>query len=299
MTPVLGHVGGGTLEPLQLVAVTVAAAAYTFRAQALAAQGRPVPAWRVACFAAGIVLIAAGLISPLAHMGEELLLAHMAQHLLVGDIAALLIVLGLTGPLLQPLLAIKAIDRLRVLTHPLIALPLWALSLYVWHIPALYQEALTNEAVHALQHACFIGFGVLMWMPLVGPLPVPSWFGIGPKIGYIVGVRFAGTILGNVFMWSNSVFYPAYAPGEAEFGISALSDQGTAGVIMTVEGGLVTLGVLAWLFLLWAQQDTERQRLVELAEERGVTLSEGRAERAVRAGEGGRLRERIEEDATA
>jgi putative membrane protein len=299
MTPVLGHVGGGTFEPLQLVAVTVAAAAYTFRAQALAAQGRSVPAWRVACFAAGIVLIAAGLISPLAHMGEELLLAHMAQHLLVGDIAALLIVLGLTGPLLQPLLAIKAIDRLRVLTHPLIALPLWALSLYVWHIPALYQEALTNEAVHALQHACFIGFGVLMWMPLVGPLPVPSWFGIGPKIGYIVGVRFAGTILGNVFMWSNSVFYPAYAPGEAEFGISALSDQGTAGVIMTVEGGLVTLGVLAWLFLLWAQQDTERQRLVELAEERGVTLSEGRAERAVRAGEGGRLRERIEEDATA
>lgn len=299
MTPVLGHVGGGTLEPLQLAAVTVAAAAYTFRAQALAAQGRPVPAWRVACFAAGIVLIAAGLISPLAHMGEELLLAHMAQHLLVGDIAALLIVLGLTGPLLQPLLAIKAIDRLRVLTHPLIALPLWALSLYVWHIPALYQEALTNEAVHALQHACFIGFGVLMWMPLVGPLPVPSWFGIGPKIGYIVGVRFAGTILGNVFMWSNSVFYPAYAPGEAEFGISALSDQGTAGVIMTVEGGLVTLGVLAWLFLLWAQQDTERQRLVELAEERGVALSEGRAERAVRAGEGGRLRERIEEDATA
>lgn len=299
MTPVLGHVGGGTLEPLQLVAVTVAAAAYTFRAQALAAQGRPVPAWRVACFAAGIALIAAGLISPLAHMGEELLLAHMAQHLLVGDIAALLIVLGLTGPLLQPLLAIKAIDRLRVLTHPLIALPLWALSLYVWHIPTLYQEALTNEAVHALQHACFIGFGVLMWMPLVGPLPVPSWFGIGPKIGYIVGVRFAGAILGNVFMWSNSVFYPAYAPGEAEFGISALSDQGTAGVIMTVEGGLVTLGVLAWLFLLWAQQDTERQRLVELAEERGVTLSEGRAERAVRAGEGGRLRERIEEDATA
>lgn len=299
MTPVLGHVGGGTLEPLQLVAVTVAAAAYTFRAQGLAAQGRPVPAWRVACFAAGIALIAAGLISPLAHMGEELLLAHMAQHLLVGDIAALLIVLGLTGPLLQPLLAIKAIDRLRVLTHPLIALPLWALSLYVWHVPALYQEALTNEAVHALQHACFIGFGVLMWMPLVGPLPVPSWFGIGPKIGYIVGVRFAGTILGNVFMWSNSVFYPAYAPGEAEFGISALSDQGTAGVIMTVEGGLVTLGVLAWLFLLWAQQDTERQRLIELAEQRGVTLSEGRAERAVRAGEGGRLRERIEEDATA
>ena len=67
---------------------------------------------------------------------------------------------------------------------------------------------------------------------------------------------------------------------------------------MTIEGGLVTLGVLAWLFLLWAQQDTERQKLVELAEEHGVPLSSERAERAVRAGEGGRLEERIEAQAT-
>jgi cytochrome c oxidase assembly factor CtaG len=297
MTPLLGHVGGGTFEPLQVAAVTVAAAAYSFRSITLAQEGRPVPVWRICCFAAGILLITAALVTPLAHMGGELLLAHMAQHLLIGDIAALLIVLGLTGPLLQPLLAIKAIDRLRVLTHPLVALPLWAASLYVWHIPALYQAALTSEPVHALQHACFIGFGIMMWMPLLGPLPVPKWFGIGAKLGYVVAVRFVGTVLGNVFMWSNTVFYPDYARGEADFGISPLSDQGTAGVIMTVEGGLLTLGLIAWLFLLWAQQDTERQKLVELAEERGVPLTSERAQRAVRAGEGARLRERIEESA--
>ena len=237
MNPVLAHVGGGTLEPLQLLAVSVVAYAYWRRSRRLASEHRPIPPWRVACFAAGIVLITAGVVSPLAHMGGELLLAHMAQHLLIGDIAALLIVLGLTGPLLQPLLAIKAIDRLRVLTHPLIALPLWAASLYIWHIPALYQASLSSEPVHALQHACFIGFGILMWMPLLGPLPQPRWFGIGAKLGYVVSVRFVGTVLGNVFMWSNTVFYPDYAPGEADFGISPLSDQGTAGVIMTVEGG--------------------------------------------------------------
>jgi cytochrome c oxidase assembly factor CtaG len=293
MVPPLAHVGGGTLEPLQLIGVVVVAFAYWKRAETLAGEGRPVPVWRAACFAAGLGLIVAGLVSPLAHMGEELLLAHMIQHLLVGDVAALLLVVGLTGPLLQPLLAIRTIDRLRVLTHPLVALPLWAASLYVWHIPALYQEALTNEPVHALQHASFVGFGVLMWMPLLGPLPQPRWFGIPAKIGYVVAVRLAGTVLGNVFMWSNEVFYPDYAPGEADFGIEPLTDQGTAGVIMTIEGGLVTLGVLAWLFLKWAEQDTERQRLVELAEERGVALPEGRAERAVAAGEGGRLEERI------
>jgi putative membrane protein len=293
MSTFLGHVGGGSIEPLQVAGLTVVAAAYLFRSRTLAEEGRPVPAWRAACFAAGIILIAAGLVSPLSHMGGELLLAHMAQHLLIGDIAAGLIVAGLTGPLLQPLLAIRVIDRLRILVHPLVALPLWAASLYIWHIPALYQASLSSESVHALQHMCFIGFGILMWMPLFGPLPKPAWFGIGAKLGYVVGVRFAGTVLANVFMWSNTVFYPDYAPGEADFGISALSDQGTAGTIMMIEGGFVTLGILCWLFLLWAKQDTERQRLIELAEEHGVELPEGRAERAVSAGQGARLEERI------
>ena len=292
MTPV-AHVGGAAFEPLQVAALTLVATAYGLRALTLSREGRPVPTWRVICFAAGLLLAATAFLSPLAHLSDELLLGHMAQHLLIGDIGALLIVLGLTGPLLQPLLANRWLGWLRHFTHPLVALPLWAADLYIWHIPALYQGALGSEPLHALQHASFIGFGVLMWMPLVGPLPQPRWFGIPAKFGYLIGVRFAGAVLGNVFMWSNDVFYPDYAPGEADWNISPLTDQSIAGVIMTVEGGFVTLGVLAWLFLLWAKQDTERQRLVDLAESRGVALSSERAERAVRAGTGARLEERL------
>jgi len=293
MSAPLAHVGGAALAPLQLLAVAVLALAYWRRARSLSARERPVPAWRIACFGAGLLLLVAGLASPLAHISEELLLAHMAQHLVVGDLAALLLVLGLTGPLLQPLLQIRAIDRLRVLAHPLVALPLWVASLYVWHIPALYEGALESEPLHALQHACFLGFGVLMWMPLVGPLPVPSWFTLPAKLGYVVAVRLAGTALGNVFMWSNDVLYAAYADGEGDWGISPLTDQGVAGVIMTAEGGLVTLGVICWLFLLWAKQDSERQRLLDLADREGVALDEARAGRAVAAGQGGRLEERV------
>ena len=292
MIPV-AHVGGAAFEPLQVAALTLVAAAYGFRALTLSREGRPVPTWRAICFAAGLLLAATAFLSPLAHLSDELLLGHMAQHLLIADIGALLIVLGLTGPLLQPLLANRWLGWLRHFAHPLVALPLWAADLYIWHIPALYQGALGSEPLHALQHASFIGFGVLMWMPLVGPLPQPRWFGIPAKFGYLIGVRFAGTVLGNVFMWSSDVFYPDYAPGEADWNISPLTDQSIAGVIMTVEGGFVTLGVLAWLFLLWAKQDTERQRLVDLAESRGITLSSERAERAVRAGTGGRLEERL------
>ena len=294
----IAHVGGSAFEPLQIAALTLVATAYGFRALTLSREGRPVPTWRIVCFAGGLLLIAVAFLSPLDHIAGELFLVHMVQHLLMGDLGALLIVLGLTGPLLQPLLANRWLAWLRYLAHPLVALPLWAIDLSIWHLTVLQQGALANDPVHALQHACFIGFGVLMWMPLVGPLPKPRWFGLPAKIGYLIGVRFAGTVLGNVFMWSNSVFYPDYAPGEAQWNLSPLTDQSIAGVIMTVEGGLVTLGVLAWLFLVWAQQDSERQRLLDLAEQRGVPLSEARAARAAAAGQGARLEERLRQGGT-
>jgi cytochrome c oxidase assembly factor CtaG len=100
-------------------------------------------------------------------------------------------------------------------------------------------------------------------------------------------------------MWSNSVFYPHYAAGEAKWHVSAITDQSIAGVLMMVEGGFVTLGVLAWLFLQWAQQDTERQRLLDLAEQRGVPLSDARAARAAAAGQSGRLEERIKTEGSS
>src|SRR5882757_81020 len=262
----------GTFAPLQLLPLAVVAVLYVRRASTLAQRGRPVPVWRQVCFASSLLLILMALASPLGHVSSELLAAHMAEHLIIGDLAALLMVLGLTGPLLQPLLAIKAIDRLRILAHPLVAFPIWFVDLAVWHTPALYQATLHNEALHALEHGMFISAGVLMWMPLFGPLPKPSWFGLPAKLGYLIAVRLAGTVLGNIFMWSNTVFYPDYAKGEAYWHVSPITDQGVAGVVMMGEGGLVTLGVLCWLFLTWAKQDTERQRLLDLADERGQPL---------------------------
>ena len=293
----LAHVSTGVFEPLQIAGLTAFGAAYGIRAANLARDGRPVPTWRVVSYFSGIFLIAIAFASPLAHLGGELVTAHMIQHLLIGDIAALLIVMGLTRSVLQPVMALKAFDRLRFLTLPMIALPLWIANLYIWHIPALYDGTVTNEWLHALQHACFITFGILMWMPIAGPLPVPSWFGGGAQVGYTITARLASAGLGNILMWSGAALYAAYEPGQEYWGVSPVTDQGTAGVIMMVEGGLITLGVLAWSLLRWAARDTEKQRLLELAAERGVALTPERAERAVTAGHGARLEERITAEA--
>ena len=292
MTPPVAH-AAATFGLLEAVPLTVAAVLYARRASTLASRGRPVPVWRQACFAAGLAVIAIAVFSPIGHIAEELVLMHMVEHLLIADVAALLLVLGLTGPLLQPILAIPVFDRLRVLAHPAVAFPLWAANLYLWHVPALYEAAYGTAPVHALEHTTFIVFGCLMWMPLVGPLPMPAWFGNAWRLGYILAVRFAGVILGNVLMWSGTVLYPRYAAGEAYWDISPLADQSTAGAIMMVEGTFVALGAFAWLFLRTAQQGSERQRLVELAERQGVALDERRAARAVAAGQGALLEERL------
>jgi len=289
----LGHVGSGTYEPLQVVLVLLLAAGYAVRARTLARRGDPVAVWRQVSFAVGLAIVVGSLISPLDHLSDELVIAHMVQHLLLGDIAALLVVLGVTGPLLQPLLAMRALSWMRVLAHPLVALPLWVATLYLWHIPALYQEAVASAPVHFLQHASFFGAGIMLWMAMLGPLPKPAWFGLGAKAIYIIFARLAAAALGNVFMWSGTILYPDYADGEAFWGLSPLTDQGTAGVIMMFESTIFTFATFAWLFLRWARDDTERQHLLELAQERGIPLDDARARRAVAAGEGDRLARRL------
>jgi putative membrane protein len=253
-----------TADPLQLGLLALVGLAYVRRARTLRRRGQPVPGRRRFSFAVGLALAFLALASPIHELGEERLFsAHMLQHVLLGDLAALALVGGLTGPLLRPVLAVPPIERLRVLAHPLVALPLWAVNLFVWHLPALYEAALRSEPVHALEHVAFFGFGALMWAPVVEVLPGPVWFGTAAKLGYIVVVRLVETVLGNIFFWSGSVFYGTYERAERIWGLSAQADQGTAGAIMMIEGSLVTIGALAWLFLRLGEEGELRQELLE------------------------------------
>ncbi len=282
-----------TFAPLQLAPSMLLAIMYGVRARTLRSRGAPVPAWRQWCWYSGLGLIVVALVSPLATLSDELFLAHMAEHLVIADLGALLLVLGLTGPLLQPVLHVRELAWLRRLAHPVVALVLWAVNFYVWHLPALYQGAVFNDSVHALQHLLFVGCGMAMWMALLGPLPKPAWFGNAAKLVYIILVRLIETVLANALLWSGTVFYPRYAPTEAAHGITALEDQSAAGAIMMIEGSIVTICLFCWLFLKAARESEEKQELLELAAARGVELDEKRAARAVAAGRGAALRERI------
>ncbi len=271
---------------LQLSPAVVFGVMYWMRARTLRGQGRPVEGWRMACWYAGLAVIVAALVSPLATLADKRFSAHMAEHLLIADIGSLLLVLGLTGPLMAPLLRNPILGPLRHLAHPVAALLIWAVDLAIWHLPGPHEAAVNHDGVHALQHMMFIACGVNMWMALLGPLPKPAWFGNLARLGYILAVRLYGTILANIFVWSDKPIYDVYVGG--------VNDQVIAGSIMMVEGSILTLGLGCWLFLRAANQGEERQQLMELAQARGVPLDERRAARAVSAGRGDELRRRLE-----
>ena len=143
-----------------------------------------------------LVLLAA-LVSPIAGAADELFWAHMVEHLMIGDLAALLLVLGLTGPLIAPVLRLPGMGALRVLVHPVVAFTLWAVNLYAWHLRVLHEGAVRHDDLHALQHMLFLALGMNMWMALLGPLPKPAWFGNAAMLGYIIAVRLTAGVLGQ------------------------------------------------------------------------------------------------------
>lgn len=289
-----GQISGPQVDVLQLAPLVAAAVMYGLRARTLAGEDRAVPRLRQVSWYAGLLLIGVTLASPLAVLADELFVAHMAEHLLIGELGSLLLVLGLTGPVLVPVLRVRELRWLEHLAQPVPAFLLWAVNLVFWHLPGPHEAAVREDVVHALQHMLFIGCAFNAWMALFGPLPKPAWFGMWAKLGYVVALRLTGTIVANVFTWAGTPFYDVYAPGERAWGIDALSDQVAAGSVMMVEGSIVTICILGWLFLRAGAEEEEALGLEELAAERGVPLPEGRAARAVAAGRGAELRARIE-----
>ena len=135
-------------------------------------RGLRVPGWQPAAWWGGLTLMAVALISPVDGLGEELLSAHMAQHLLIADLAVPLLLAGLRAPVLLfylPRAALVTLARRRTLrrvlaalSRPLVAIPVYIITLYAWHLDFMFQAGVQSELVHGLQHQSFIAISVLV-----------------------------------------------------------------------------------------------------------------------------------------
>jgi putative membrane protein len=238
-----------------------------------------VPVIQQVAWFGGLLLMGVALLSPLDSLGEtDLLSAHMAQHLLIADLSAPLLVIGLRSPvyafiLPRPLFAaIARSPRLRAtfrfLKQPLVAAPLWILTLYGWHMAPAYEAALRSPVLHALQHQSFIVASILVWVSVLEParrrVPGELW-----KIGHIVGTRFAGMFLGMAFVILQTPIYEGFYGRRAlEHGLTPAQDQQIAGGLMLAVDFLVMIGALIFFFLRAADDAERRETQEHLAAER-------------------------------
>jgi cytochrome c oxidase assembly factor CtaG len=228
------------------------------------------PGWRLGCFLAGLAILWAAIASPLDALGSLLLSAHMVQHLLLMVAAPPLILLGAPIlPLLRglprrfvrealgPFLAWPVLERLGgALTHPVSGLVALTAAMWGWHVPAAYELALRSPAWHDVEHACFVGTSLLFWWPVVVPWPSRRRWPASMTPLYLLAGSVANTALAAVLTFSDRVLYPTYEATSGLFGMSALSDQTLAGVLMWVPGSLAFLvpAVLATARLLGPQR---------------------------------------------
>ena len=221
---------------------------------------------RVALFAAGLGVTVFALVGPLDRLADEKLLsAHMGQHVLIGDLGPALMVTALRGALLvfflpAPILApLARSPRVRTvlgtLLRPRIAFGLWAANLAIWHVPFIYDAALRHEKLHDFEHVCWMICGVLVWTLLVDP-GSHRRLSIGGRVALAAAMFAAGQILTDVLVFSFTPLYPAY---QGAYGLSALTDQQLAGIVMMVEQ-LATLGTCVALLLRprWSRRRAAR-----------------------------------------
>jgi putative membrane protein len=246
-----------TAPPIVFVATGLTIALFAHGWLRLRRRGRPdlAPWSRVALFAAGILVVLAGLVSPIDTIGENhLLWVHMLQHVLIADVGIALIVLSVRGPLLVFMLPARVLgpiarDRdvravLSFLLRPRVAFGLWALNLAIWHIPRLYIDALLHPYLHDLEHACWMLAGLLVWTLLIDP-GNHKRLTPGGRIAMAAAMFAVGQALTDVLVFSFHPLYPIY---RGAYGFSAHTDQQLAGLVMMVEQ-LVVLGTFAFLVL--------------------------------------------------
>lgn len=258
--------GAWTLDPYALAPIALAAVFYAVRVRQLGAAR--VGTWRIVSFSAGLACLGLAVTSPLDGIAETLFGVHMVQHLILTEVAAPLVLLGLTGAVLRPLLAQRWVLRLRVFSQPLVALPLWFGLTILWLFPPLYELQLDDPILHAVAHMTFFASGLALWAPIVEVLPAPVWFGTGPRLAYLGGIWFGGLLISNVYWFAGTPFYETHEAGAAVWGISPLADQANGGTAMMLAMLFIVGGTMVALFFRMARESELSQELIEQGHDR-------------------------------
>jgi len=263
-----------TFDPLALTAVGASTSIYTRGLLELwrnVGVGHGIRRWEASAFYLGQLSLLIALISPIDRLSDVLFSAHMTQHEILLVVAPPLVVLG--KPVVALGWAFGAKKRGRVLrwldspwlgrvwqwlSAPLPILLVHGLVLWLWHIPALFEAALRNEGIHAVQHASFFLSALIFWWGIARGRYGRGGYGLASA--FVFATAMHTSILGALLTVASRLWYPMYATRGQPWAVNVLEDQELAGLIMWVPAG-VLLGLLALaLFAAWLGEAGRRAR---------------------------------------
>ena len=223
-------------------------------------------------FVGGTVLLFLSLNGPLHDLSDNYLFsAHMIQHLIITLIVPPLWLMGLPAWSLRPVLRRPAVlATARALTGPLVAFAIYNVVFIGWHFPSMYNWALVNHNAHIMQHLMFIGAAVLMWWPVVSPVPELDRIQTPVRMLYLFALGIPMSIVSAIITLAEQAMYPWYAAAPRVFeNITAVDDQQLGGLIMWVPGMIVFWTAITIIFFRWStreQREEWRERATLRAE---------------------------------
>lgn len=263
------------LAPLALMAGIYA---WRFRDARREAGGRGAGPLQALAFAGAMIALLGALVSPLDGLGSDYLFsAHMLQHVLLGDIAPLLLLLSLSRVIMRPATRrLARVERaLGPLASPGTAILVWLGTMYLWHVPALYDAAAQQPLLHMVEHVSFFLAGLALWWPLVQPVPMRRALRGMQPLAYIAVAKGGLAALGLFLAWSSTAHYPWYEDTPRIWGLSPVEDQNVAGVIMMVEQSVTLVLVMVWQFTRMLTRSEEDELRRERLEEAHVPANYG------------------------
>jgi putative membrane protein len=212
-----------------------------------------------ACFFTALALIFLSLNGWVHDLSDYYLFsAHMVQHLVLTLIAPPLLVMGTPGWMLRPALQWRGVGPVaRWLTSAPHAYLLFNLVIVVWHLPPMYGMAMAHHNVHIAQHLCFMISSVLMWWPVLSPLPELPRLSYPGQMLYLFLMTIPMSLVAVCIGYADHILYPAYASAPRLWGISPLQDQLIGALIMWIPGGLFFFAIISVVFFKWQQQNDD------------------------------------------
>lgn len=225
------------------------------------AWGEAPKPWQQIAFHSGTLMLLLALISPLDELGDEYLFsAHMLQHLLMMFVTPPLWLMGIPAWLVNIILPNRFVALAAWITRPVAAFIIFTSAMYIWHVPAFYDLAQSNEGVHIFEHFMYIGAGLIGWWPAAPQagsiLSKPS----APlSMLYLFLMTIPCTALSAILTFSSKPFYPSYMEAPRIIGLSVLEDQHLGGLLMWLPTHMVLLVALGITFFQWLNSDENRQ----------------------------------------